>query len=93
MEETTTPTMIGGSTLLPAGPVSTVAGTTAESGSPSTATAAAPMPTGTADWIGNPARWEAMIRAGGVLEQSQERRAPRKLPSDRLYARPLNTIS
>ena len=60
---TTTPTMISGSTLGPACDVSSVASTTAESGSRSTATIATPMPTGTAADSGKPGRCEHMIPA------------------------------
>ena len=59
----TTPTMIKGSTLGPARDVSSVASTTADSGSLSTATIAAPIPTGTAADNGKPGRCEAMIPA------------------------------
>ena len=60
---TTTPTMISGSTLGPACDVSSVASTTAESGSRSTATIATPIPTGTAADREKPGRCEHMIPA------------------------------
>src|ERR1700729_77681 len=90
---TTTPTMISGSTLGPACDVSSVASTTADSGSLSTATIAAPIRTGTAADCGKPGRCEAMIPAATPRNRAGTAGPPRKLPSDRPYAGPLNTIS
>ena len=73
--------------------MSSVASTTAESGSRSTAAIAAPIPTATAGVKVNPGRREAMIPPAAARNSAGNTGPPRKLPSESMYARPLNTIT
>ena len=82
--ETTTPTMISGSAPVPDLTVSNVASTTADSGSRSTATVAAPIPTATAGVSEKPGRCEATTPAAAPRKIAGNVGPPRKLPSEML---------
>src|SRR3954452_15433086 len=72
--------------------VKTAASTIADSGSPSIATVAAPMPTATAGVSANPGRCDAISPAAAPRNRAGNTGPPRKLPSEIPYATPLATI-
>src|SRR4051795_3799105 len=85
--------MMTGEAPPPLPAVSSVAMTTADSGNPSTAANAAPIPTPTAGVSANPGRGDAIMPAAAPRNKAGNTGPPRKPPIEIDHASPLKAIS